>query len=135
MSVAGQSNHLAMVQLAKRALDHYQDGTTDMAPAIMRMPIEAYTSESRYLAERERIFRHLPLALALTIEVPEPGDYKAMTVLGTPVLISRGDDGKARAFHLTDLVAEALQPLGHINHVDDQRLGTELGVEDLRQQV
>jgi phenylpropionate dioxygenase-like ring-hydroxylating dioxygenase large terminal subunit len=85
-------------QLAQRALQHYQDHTTDQAPSTMRMPIEAYTDHERYQAERERIFKHLPLALGLSLELPKPGDYKALTVLDTPVLLIRADDGQVRAF-------------------------------------
>ena len=64
----------------------------------MRMPVSAYTDEERYRAERERIFKTLPLAMALTIELPEPGDFKTMNVLETPLLLVRGDDGVVRAF-------------------------------------
>ena len=91
------SNQKAL-QLARRALAHEQNRTTDQADSVMRMPVSAYTDDQRYLAERERIFKTLPLALALTIELPEPGDFKTLTVMETPVLIVRGDDGKARAF-------------------------------------
>ena len=87
-----------MMQLARRALAHQQNRTTDQADAIMRMPIEAYTDEARYLDERNRIFKALPLALALSLEIPEPGDFKTLDVMETPVLLIRGDDGKVRAF-------------------------------------
>ena len=84
--------------LAQRALRHYQDRTTDQAPSTMHMPIEAYTDPARYTAERDGIFKHLPLALSLSLELPNPGDYKALTVLDTPVLLIRADDNKVRAF-------------------------------------
>lgn len=92
------SRHSDMVQLARRALVHQQNKTTDLAESVMRMPLEAYTDQSRYRAERDRIFKTLPLALALTIEIPEPGDFKTMLVMETPVLMIRGDDGNVRAF-------------------------------------
>jgi phenylpropionate dioxygenase-like ring-hydroxylating dioxygenase large terminal subunit len=44
------------------------------------------------------IFKRLPLMLALSIELPNANDYKAMDVIGLPVLITRSKDGKARAF-------------------------------------
>ena len=91
-------NRDTLMQLARRALRHYQDGTTDQADAPMHMPVDAYADAARYARERQRIFKQLPLALALTLELPRPGDYKAMTVLETPVLMVRGDDGRARAF-------------------------------------
>lgn len=92
------SNHSDMVQLARRALHHQQNGTTDLAESVMHMPTDAYTNVLRYRAERDRIFKTLPLALALTIEMPEPGDFKTMLVMETPILLVRGDDHIVRAF-------------------------------------
>ncbi len=85
-------------QLARRALQHQQMHTTDMTDSVMSMPVTAYTDPGRYQAERERMFKTLPLAMALSIELPEPGDYKTMYAMETPLLIVRGDDGVARAF-------------------------------------
>lgn len=93
-----QSRHEEMMGLATRALVHFQEQTTDMAPGTMQQPIDAYINNDRYQAERERIFRQLPLALALTLELPEPGDYKAMTILETPIIICRNDDGVVKCF-------------------------------------
>ena len=87
-----------LMQLARRALRHYQDGTTDQADAPMHMPVDAYIDGERYTRERQRIFKQLPLALALTLELPNAGDYKAMTILDTPVLLVRGNDDRVRAF-------------------------------------
>ena len=87
-----------MRDLTRRALAHYKNGTTDQAEQIMTMPVAAYIDPERYAAEVDRIFKHLPLALALSIEIAEPGDYRAMQVVGVPVLVVRGADGTARAF-------------------------------------
>ena len=87
-----------MVSLARRALQHFEAKTTDQADAPLRMPVDAYINPERYAAERERIFKHLPIALALSLELPDAGDYKSMRVLDTPVLMVRGADGQARAF-------------------------------------
>ena len=90
--------HEEMMGLATRALDHFQNHTTDMAPEPMQMPVEAYTNQERYAAERERIFKNLPLALALSLELPEAGDYKAMTVMETPIILCRNDQGGVKCF-------------------------------------
>ncbi len=87
-----------MRRLTQRALDHFRHGTTDQADDIMSIPIDAYVDPTRYRREVDRIFKHLPLALALSLELPEPGSYRAMTVLDVPVLLVRGKDGIARAF-------------------------------------
>ncbi len=83
---------------AERMLHFVETKTTDQAADILRVPVANYLDEDRYQREIERIFNRLPLMLALTIELPEPNDYKAMDVMGRPVLITRGKDGKARAF-------------------------------------
>ncbi|MGK0261116.1 MAG: phenylpropionate dioxygenase-like ring-hydroxylating dioxygenase large terminal subunit, partial [Candidatus Azotimanducaceae bacterium] len=87
-----------MMGLAARALDHFQNQTTDMAPETMQQPVDAYINAERYSAERAHIFKQLPLALALSLELPKPGDYKAMTVLETPIVISRNDSGEVKCF-------------------------------------
>ena len=87
-----------MMDLARRALSHCLNQTTDTTETIMTMPIEAYTDEKRYQAERNRIFSSLPIVGALSIELPRPENYKTISILEKPLLLVRGDDGKARAF-------------------------------------
>ncbi|MDG1113427.1 MAG: aromatic ring-hydroxylating dioxygenase subunit alpha [Pseudomonadales bacterium] len=93
-----QSRHDEMMRLAARALQHFEHQTTDLAPEIMSQPVAAYIDPARYQAEREGIFKHLPLALALTLELPKKGDYKAMTVLDTPIIIARNQTGEVKCF-------------------------------------
>ncbi len=94
----GDARENDLMQLARRALQHQQHRTTDTTDEVMSMPITAYTDVERYQAERTRIFKTLPLAMALTIELPEPGDYKTIYAMDTPLLLVRGDDGQVRAF-------------------------------------
>ncbi|MBK8958317.1 MAG: aromatic ring-hydroxylating dioxygenase subunit alpha [Proteobacteria bacterium] len=92
------TRHEEMLDLTRRALQHYRNGTTDQAPSVMSQPVAAYVDEARYQREVERVFKHLPQALALSIEIPQAGDYRAMQVLDVPVIVVRGKDGRARAF-------------------------------------
>jgi phenylpropionate dioxygenase-like ring-hydroxylating dioxygenase large terminal subunit len=84
--------------LARRALAHMKARTTDQAEGTMALPVNAYLDADRYRHEVDRIFRRLPLALALSIELPQPKNYRAMSVLGVPVILVRGEDGAVRAF-------------------------------------
>ena len=84
--------------LTRRAVAHLEARTTDQAESTMALPVSAYCDPERYRQEVDRIFRHQPLALALSSELPGPGNYRAMSVMGTPVLLVRGSDGIARAF-------------------------------------
>ncbi|MCW1382771.1 Rieske 2Fe-2S domain-containing protein [Novosphingobium sp. KCTC 2891] len=83
---------------AERMLHFVETKTTDQASDVLRVPVADYLDEGRWQKEIDRIFKRLPLMLALTIELPQVNDYKAMDVMGMPVLITRGKDGKARAF-------------------------------------
>ena len=80
--------------LAIRALNHFKNNTTDQAKSTMRIPIEAYRDPIRFANERERIFKQLPQGIALSIELPEQGDFVTRTVLETPVLLTRNLEGK-----------------------------------------
>jgi nitrite reductase/ring-hydroxylating ferredoxin subunit len=64
---------------------------------MMTIPASNYVDPERFDLEVRQIFKRLPLMLATTAEIPNPGDYKAMEVVGVPVLIVRGQDGEVRA--------------------------------------
>jgi len=92
------NRHTELVSLARRALTHLQQGTTDQAPDLMHMPIAAYTDPQRYRQEVEAVFGRLPIAVAASLEVPEAGSYLAYGVLGRPLLVVRGADDRVRVF-------------------------------------
>lgn len=84
--------------LAKRALHHLNNKTTDQAESVMRVPAASYTDPEIWKCEVTRVFEKLPLALAFSVELPAPQTYRAMTVVGIPVLLVRGEDARVRAF-------------------------------------
>ena len=65
------------------------------------VPIEPYISPEYFEKERQRIFRHTWLHLGRSDEIPRPGDYvvRDIEVIPASVLITRGADGRVRAFH------------------------------------
>lgn len=84
--------------IAETLLDYVENDRTDLVPEVMRVPAADYLDPDLWQREIDRIFKKLPLMLALSIELAEPGAYKAMDIVGLPVLLTRGKDGKARAF-------------------------------------
>ena len=86
------------LELAKRALQHFNEGSTDRAPSQMRIPLSAYTDESRFTEERQVVFFESPIAIALSLEVPNAGDFQTQTVMGLPLLLTRDRDRKAHCF-------------------------------------
>ncbi len=87
-----------LIEMARRNVAHVKAGTVDQAPAVGRVPARHYCDPERGQAELERIFRRLPLVLAFSCELREPGAYKALEVVGAPVLLTRATDGRVRAF-------------------------------------
>ncbi len=85
-------------KIAERVVGHVQNKTTDQAEDILSIPTSDYTCEKRWESEMDKIFKELPLMLALSIEIPNKGDYKAMEVVGIPVLITRDKESKVHAF-------------------------------------
>ena len=88
----------AIRELTRRVFDLWKNHTTDLASDVMHQTVDAYLDQDRFEFETDRIFKRLPLALALSSELPAPNTYKAMDVMGVPVLLTRGADGAARAF-------------------------------------
>lgn len=78
--------------------DYAENKTTFQTDKLVTISSQAYLDSDQWEAEMDTIFMKLPLALASSAELRELNAYKAMDVLGLPVLITRGEDGKARAF-------------------------------------
>ncbi len=84
--------------IAETMLRYVRDKTTFQTDKSLTVPARSYVDPDQWEAEMELVFKRVPLMLALTCEMKNPGDYKAMDVVGLPVLLSRDKAGKVRAF-------------------------------------
>ncbi len=84
--------------LIERFARHRERGTTDMAPASLRVPAGHYTDPAQSAAEVDALFRRRPLLVALTPDLPERGSYVAHEAGETGLLLVRDDAGRARAY-------------------------------------
>lgn len=101
---------------AEKMLEYVETGTTDCADGTMEVPATAYTDPAYFEKEMAEIFMKLPLLAALTAEIPNPGDYKAMDLMGKPVLITRKTDGGVAAMlNVCTHRGMILKPEGHGN--------------------
>ena len=87
-----------LIEMARTSMKHAEDGTAPQADSILEIPAEHYFDEARWEQEMRQVFKRMPLMVALTCEMPNPQDYRAMEVAGLPILLIRGDDGEVRAF-------------------------------------
>jgi phenylpropionate dioxygenase-like ring-hydroxylating dioxygenase large terminal subunit len=82
---------------AATLLRHTAEGTFPLAPGVMELQADHYTSPERFEAEKRRIFRRVPLVLAASCELPGTGDFKTLEVAGIPVLLVRDRHGAVHA--------------------------------------
>lgn len=85
-------------EIVAENIEFSRTGTIRQTAEIGRVPVGHYFDEERWQTECDRIFKRLPLMLATTSELREPGDYKALSVMGKPVLICRTAAGEIKAF-------------------------------------
>ena len=90
-------------------------GETVAALGTGPIPAGPYYRADYFELEREAVFRRTWLQVGHVCELPEPGDFivRPVEVASASILITRGKDGKVRAFHNvcthrgTQLVADA----------------------------
>ncbi|MEM7221991.1 MAG: SRPBCC family protein [Pseudomonadota bacterium] len=84
------------------------DGEAPAAPAVrtarseqapVTLPAWSYDDPEFFALEREAIHRSAWHVLCHVSELPEPGDYRTLELLGERVFAVRGKDGKVRTFH------------------------------------
>lgn len=91
-------DHASIGDVAEKMLEYVETDSTFMTDTVMEVPSGSYTDPDQWGAEIELIFKRVPLMLALSCEMPNPGDYKAMEAVGLPILITRDRTGEVRAF-------------------------------------
>jgi nitrite reductase/ring-hydroxylating ferredoxin subunit len=80
-----------------RLVEHYRNKSTDLVPDQWREPVKNYRDPTLWEREMQVVHRTVPLPLALSCELPGPGTYKAIDVVGTPVIITRDSNGAVHA--------------------------------------
>lgn len=74
--------------------------TTQAAPAMVTSTVAAsvYTSPARFAEEQARLFRRVPLAVAVSALLPDPGMAVTHDGYGVPLLVTRDKQRQARVF-------------------------------------
>jgi len=83
--------------VARRILEHIENGTTDLGDDVWHEPVANYRSADRWAAEVD-LLRRLPIAFCPSAALAEPESYIAREAAGTPIIVVRGQDGAVRAF-------------------------------------
>lgn len=89
---------MQLIEMTRSLVNHGKHNTMELADEIVRIPASNYTDPDQFAREKERIFKRVPLMLGPSCEIKQPGDYKAMEIMGIPVLLTRKRDGSVGAF-------------------------------------
>jgi phenylpropionate dioxygenase-like ring-hydroxylating dioxygenase large terminal subunit len=89
---------MPLTELGRRVLANVDAERSDFAESMVKVPAEEYRDPVRFERELEAVFRRSPLMVALTVDIPNPGDFTTLDIAGRPIVVIRGDDGVARTF-------------------------------------
>lgn len=72
--------------------------TTEMAPSSYANDVRTYTDPAQTRREMNELFLSRPLNVALTADIPNPGDCLSVDHLPVPILLTRDMQGRVHAF-------------------------------------
>jgi phenylpropionate dioxygenase-like ring-hydroxylating dioxygenase large terminal subunit len=85
-------------ELGRALVENARARRTALSPSVLKEDISFYLDREQFEQERRKFFRETPLVAGLSVELPEPGTYRRFDDAGVPMLLTRGKDGKVRAF-------------------------------------
>lgn len=86
------------VELLRELVAMMERRQADMSPEPGTLAAGVYTSRERFAAEREALFRKMPILACVSQELARPGDFVAHDHAGVPILVTRKKDGMVGAF-------------------------------------
>ena len=91
-------NHEAQVEILRELITQMDQHTTCDAGRVVANRVDAYTSPSLARQEWETFFANHPQVVGLSGELPRPGSYLTCNDFRIPVLATRDNTGRFRAF-------------------------------------
>jgi phenylpropionate dioxygenase-like ring-hydroxylating dioxygenase large terminal subunit len=86
------------IAIAKEVLHLVEIDQPDYGEVSWEADIGRFIDKDRFELEKKKLFLERPQLIALSADLPNPGDYYATDIAGRPILIVRNKDGKAHAF-------------------------------------
>ena len=83
--------------LIEKIFNHIDNKTTDLGDIVWQEPVSNYLDPDRFKKEIDLI-RSSPVPFCPSIALPSPGSFIARTAALTPLLVTRDQDNKIRAF-------------------------------------
>ena len=89
---------MPLTDLGRRVLANVDADRGDWAESIMTIPADQYRDPARFEHEVDAAFRRSPLMVALSVDIPNAGDFTTLDIADRPIVVVRGEDGVARTF-------------------------------------
>jgi len=90
--------HAKQVTILKELMRQLDEKVNVDAGVMYKNPTSVYTCREIAGKEREVLFRNHPQLIGLSGDLPEPNSFIAVDDFGVPVLATRDEDGRFRAF-------------------------------------
>jgi phenylpropionate dioxygenase-like ring-hydroxylating dioxygenase large terminal subunit len=90
--------HEEQVRLMKQLIAHLDAGTNVDAGGLMRHSTTTYTDPDQAEQEHAEFFLGTPQCVGMSCDLAEPGAFLTHNDLGVPILATRDDSGRFRAF-------------------------------------
>ena len=97
-ATGGQDAREQLVRMARENMAVCKSGELPLADGVATVPSRHYHDPGRWRLEIDRVFRRVPLMLAMSCELKNPGDFKTLDVCSVPILLVRAKDGVVRAY-------------------------------------
>ena len=102
-----QSNHYSLAsptplllddsQIIERIFSHIDNKTTDLGSEVWKEPVKNYVDQERFYKEI-KLLRSQPIPFCPSSALPEKGSYVSRIAAGTPILVTRDEEGEVNAF-------------------------------------
>ena len=102
-----QSNHYSLAsptslllddnQIIERVFSHIDKNSTDLGSEVWREPVKNYVDQERFDKEI-KLLRSQPVPFCPSSALPEKGSYVSRIAAGTPILVTRDEEGEVNAF-------------------------------------
>lgn len=91
-------DHTTQVAIARKLLAWRGRNETQVAPPVMANPVAAFLDPDQFEAEKQSLFKELPIVVGLSARLAAPGDFLTNDDTGVPILVVRQESGELRAF-------------------------------------
>ena len=84
-------------QVIQTVFRHIDEQTTELADDTWKEPVENYCSQGRFNQELE-LLKILPIPFCPSAAIPETGSFLARNAAGTPLIVTRDEQGEVQAY-------------------------------------